>query len=392
MEEELIDGIEDTSVHEAKKLELWEQIRDLFNSSAYKATEEKESYKFAVISTVSAASVGAAFLISDTWSGLTGSVYSDYIDSSLEGDLGQLVTGKEYYKVTSEFGYRKAPIKGASSYHKGIDIALVEGTPLYAPFSGRVVSLTRTSGGGITLTIESEKGNSRVIMMHLRGSNLSTGVKVTKGQAVARSGNTGVSTGAHLHLAYQVKRGGSWVYVNPRSAMKTNKKFRKDMQDSFVEDSKLKNLGASINNPMSLTDTGIAWEGKIGTYTAGTGLKFVRFSTPEKGVRAGMLNIYNKANRIRNVNEFVREYVTGGKGYDYAYARNLSNRLGVRPNEQIDLTDERTLKVLTAEVAKLESGSVLSGKMVDRAYKDVKEYISKRSGVTINGTSLHNKK
>lgn len=112
--------------------------------------------------------------------------------------------------ITSTFGYRDAPTAGASSYHKGIDIAVPSGTSVVAANGGTVTTASYQSAAGNYVMIY--HGNSTyTVYMHLSSINVSVGQSVSKGQVIAYSGNTGVSTGPHLHFGVNVN--GS--YVNP---------------------------------------------------------------------------------------------------------------------------------------------------------------------------------
>lgn len=103
------------------------------------------------------------------------------------------------YRITSYFGPRRAPARGASTYHRGIDIAGGHGTAIYATASGVVSRRYYTSGGGNQ--IEINHGNGVVsVYKHLSAYNASVGQSVSRGQRIASMGNTGVSTGPHLHF------------------------------------------------------------------------------------------------------------------------------------------------------------------------------------------------
>ena len=104
-------------------------------------------------------------------------------------------------EVISPFGYRTHPIYGTTILHAGIDIPMEEGTVVPAPFSGYVeVGSEGNSGHGNWMTITNES-NQAVIFCHLNGY-IDTSGYVEQGQAVAISGNTGGSTGPHLHTGW----------------------------------------------------------------------------------------------------------------------------------------------------------------------------------------------
>ncbi len=107
-------------------------------------------------------------------------------------------------KITSDFGYRIAPTKGASTGHSGIDIGVTVGTPVKSIADGTVVAANggmRGYGNGVFIDHGMINGKHVVSEYgHLSSFDVKVGDKVTKGQVIAKSGNTGISTGPHLHL------------------------------------------------------------------------------------------------------------------------------------------------------------------------------------------------
>lgn len=113
-------------------------------------------------------------------------------------------------RMTSGFGKRKAPKKGASTYHKGVDWATPVGTPVYASSGGTVAKAGWGSGYGYVVYINHPDGR-QTRYGHLSKILVSAGSTVNQGDKIALSGNTGVSTGAHLH--FEILINGS--QVNP---------------------------------------------------------------------------------------------------------------------------------------------------------------------------------
>lgn len=113
-------------------------------------------------------------------------------------------------RLTSKFGRRSRPTKGASTYHKGIDLATPVGTPVYASCGGTVVKAGWGSGYGYVVYINHPDGK-QTRYGHLSKVLVSAGQKVSQGQRIALSGNTGVSTGPHVHFEILVHG----VQVNP---------------------------------------------------------------------------------------------------------------------------------------------------------------------------------
>lgn len=100
---------------------------------------------------------------------------------------------------SSGFGRRKAPTRGASSYHKGIDWATPVGTAVMASSTGTVVKAGWGSGYGYVVYINHADGR-QTRYGHLSKVLVSPGQTVNQGQKIALSGNTGVSTGPHVHF------------------------------------------------------------------------------------------------------------------------------------------------------------------------------------------------
>lgn len=102
-------------------------------------------------------------------------------------------------RLTSNFGKRAAPKKGASTYHKGVDWATPTGTAVYASCGGTVAKAGWGSGYGYVVYINHEDGR-QTRYGHLSKVLVSAGQTVKQGDKIALSGNTGVSTGPHLHF------------------------------------------------------------------------------------------------------------------------------------------------------------------------------------------------
>jgi murein DD-endopeptidase MepM/ murein hydrolase activator NlpD len=113
-------------------------------------------------------------------------------------------------RLTSGFGRRNRPTRGASTYHKGVDWATPVGTSVVASSSGTVTRAGWGSGYGYCVYIRHPDGRE-TRYGHLSKVLVSVGQSVSQGQRIALSGNTGVSTGPHLH--FEILVGGS--QVNP---------------------------------------------------------------------------------------------------------------------------------------------------------------------------------
>lgn len=115
------------------------------------------------------------------------------------------------YTLSSPFGNRTSPIAGASTYHKGIDMACSQGTPIYATRAGTVTVASYQAGGaGYYVSINHLDGFSS-IYMHMTNYVVSAGQTVSQGQLIGYVGSTGLSTGPHLHFGISY----AGTYVNP---------------------------------------------------------------------------------------------------------------------------------------------------------------------------------
>lgn len=113
--------------------------------------------------------------------------------------------------LTSGFGAREDPFTGSFSVHAGLDIANIVGTEIFAPGDGIVIFAGEKSEYGNCVVIDHGR-DITTLYGHLERFIVKTGDKVTRGQHIANLGNTGRSTGPHLH--YEVRLNG--VPVNPR--------------------------------------------------------------------------------------------------------------------------------------------------------------------------------
>ena len=111
-------------------------------------------------------------------------------------------------RFTSGFGGRKDPINGRKSFHAGVDFAAPRGTAIYAAGAGEVVYSARQRGYGNLIKIRHAFGYETVYA-HLNRRRVKVGDKVERGDRIGDMGNTGRSTGTHLH--YEIRVNGKTV-------------------------------------------------------------------------------------------------------------------------------------------------------------------------------------
>ncbi len=112
--------------------------------------------------------------------------------------------------ITDGYGRRKDPFTGHLAFHRGLDVSARRGTPIKAPADGIVVFAGRNGGLGKTLRLSHDFGFTTVYG-HLDKILVEAGDVVTRGQEIGTLGNSGRSTGPHLH--YEVHEDG--VSKNP---------------------------------------------------------------------------------------------------------------------------------------------------------------------------------
>jgi murein DD-endopeptidase MepM/ murein hydrolase activator NlpD len=141
----------------------------------------------------------------DNWGSLSGASAKSHVAIPS-------INPTEIARVSSGFGSRSAPMRGASRNHKGLDLPGAVGTPIYATADGVVGRAEWVRGYG--KYIELEHGNEiETRYGHMSALNVYAGQRVHKGDVIGYMGSTGNSTGSHLH--YEVRLAGE--AVNPMS-------------------------------------------------------------------------------------------------------------------------------------------------------------------------------
>ncbi len=127
--------------------------------------------------------------------------------SSLRGRMAQWASTPSIWPVhgwySSGFGRRLSPFTGTIMMHKGIDLAAYAGTPIVAPADGRVEAVDRDSGLGKVVVIDHGYG-VKTLYGHLLQSYVHAGMRVKRGETIAAVGNSGLSTGPHVHYEVHV--------------------------------------------------------------------------------------------------------------------------------------------------------------------------------------------
>ena len=112
--------------------------------------------------------------------------------------FGKILWPVKSGRITSKFGNRNHPVLKSVKFHRGVDIAVSLGTPVYAGIKGIVTFAGKRGNYGNLVEIEGSDG-IKVRYAHLSKIDVVAGQRVSDGEKVAETGNTGMSTGPHLH-------------------------------------------------------------------------------------------------------------------------------------------------------------------------------------------------
>lgn len=116
----------------------------------------------------------------------------------------QPVSNKDLKQTASGYGVRIDPIYKTSKFHEGMDFSANIGTPIYATGNGTVTKAGWQSGYGRVVVINHGYGYE-TLYAHMNKINVRVGQKVNRGETIGEVGNSGKSTGPHLHYEVHVK-------------------------------------------------------------------------------------------------------------------------------------------------------------------------------------------
>lgn len=103
-----------------------------------------------------------------------------------------------YNYISSYYGYRKNSLTGNEEFHRGVDIAVPTGTTVYATHDGTVITAAYDSHYGNYVVLEKDGYTTKYA--HMDSLSVSAGQTIEKGAVIGTTGNTGSSTGSHLHI------------------------------------------------------------------------------------------------------------------------------------------------------------------------------------------------
>lgn len=296
--------------------------------------------------------------------------------------------GVEGHKVTSWYGVNRS---WAGREHKGIDVAMEVGTPVQAPFDGIVyyVAYDRPEAGTY-VEIVSEDGSTGVRLLHLSEVLVSPGDRISRGQVIAKSGNTfgnakrpdgsSWSSGAHLHIETlwinkSIKVGstirGSGKHFNPlllgastTSDYMEGSESTPQVRVSFPTETKIGTQGKNIFS--ITTSSSNPWEGQVGVVKGRNGLRFPVFKDYAYSTRAAAINLakYQTKHDVSGSGgawTTIADIADNAKSHSYVSTKNgdrinewidtVSKRSGFSKDERIDLRDVDTLSRVLRGIA-----------------------------------------
>ena len=182
-------------INEANRKAAEEAKRRAAEEAKKKAAAQQSSRSNASTSSSSSSSGGGAAMGNVTYTG---------------GQFSWPVPGRSY--ISSGYGYRNRPIGSGREFHTGYDIPAPTGTNIVAAAGGTVITAGYVNGFGYTVMINHGGG---LVTLYGHNSKLlvSVGDQVSKGQAIAKCGSTGNSTGPHCH--FEVRKNGKHTSPAP---------------------------------------------------------------------------------------------------------------------------------------------------------------------------------
>lgn len=124
--------------------------------------------------------------------------------------------------ITSAFGWRTHPISGTKRFHSGTDLGAPLGTPVLAAFPGQVDTAGYMGGYGLAILLQHQKGQLATRYAHLSKIYVQPGQWVSQGTIIGLVGNTGNSTGPHLHFETLVKKNNGLAAIDSGLQLKVS--------------------------------------------------------------------------------------------------------------------------------------------------------------------------
>ena len=210
-----VQGVLDGLFDELYSLTIREEVETRYRQELNEITGEYENvpYEYRILSVT---------LVKNDWDNIIAGKFPDtesrekyesYIDTGGAHQAFHNPFNSDWSShVSSEFGWRIHPITGVEKFHNGIDIALPEGTKINSCSTGIVIQSYFSDSAGNYVVIEDESGYT-CHYMHMQSRSVDVGDMVHFGDIIGSLGNTGNSTGPHLHLGIKDNHK---EWLNPR--------------------------------------------------------------------------------------------------------------------------------------------------------------------------------
>lgn len=236
-------------------------------------------------------------------------------------------------KISSAFGPRKSPTAGASTNHRGIDIP-VKKTTVYCAADGKVTKVGNSNVRGKYVVIYHEAINLSTLYQHLEKVNVKSGDKVLAGGVIAKSGNTGIGTGYHLHFGVMKGKATSPDYDQPSHNSAINPL---STNISYCYYDKIKNYTLSGNDiPDSRTNTTNKITSSLNTtanvqswgYYVGTSKSYVSAHKNSKTEASKFITVqaYTKGGRSQKTLSTTVKNLKPKKTYWYVVAAKIGDK------------------------------------------------------------------
>lgn len=271
-------------------------------------------------------------------------------------------------RITSPFGERIHPVTGQRKMHNGIDIGTYRriGEPVFAPVAG-VVSWSSSKAGGMQIAVSS--GGRTYTFCHLSKRLAPDKSTVSMGDLIALTGNTGASSGPHLHMGVWDTRGSDSVAVDPMSMwwLKIDGLQQRDAPgDDATREQTALPRGLRNNNPLNVRkNINNNW---LGVVRPGSDPAFEQFETMVYGARCG---IYLLRKYVRGGHDTISKIITRwapeSENNTQGYISEVERRSGIPRDRRLNPDDASEIIPIFLSMTEVENGRPLPDPAV--AYK-----------------------
>lgn len=263
-------------------------------------------------------------------------------------------------RVTSPFGMRTHPVTGKRTMHNGIDIGTYRriGEPVFAPVAG-VISWSSSKAGGLQMAVSS--GNRSYTFCHLSKRLAPDKSSVSMGDIIALTGNTGASSGPHLHMGVWDTDGAGSKPVDPLSMwwLKIDGlQQRDDPTSPTVPESAALPRGLRNNNPLNVRkNVNNDW---LGVVRPGSDPAFEQFSDMTYGARCGLYLLRKYIRGGHNtIAKIIARWAPETENNTQGYITEVERRSGVPRDRVINPDDAAEVIPIFLAMTEVENGRPL---------------------------------